>query len=540
MANGCSDRAIAPSIQQNAGSDKRGQALPGTSQSTTNEPHPPGDGPSPRTAGKADVAVTIGTTVALLALSVALFGADSSAGANQIALVIGAVIATAVGIKNGHSWNSIERNIVDGIATALPAILILFSVGSLIGIWMLSGTVPTMIYYGLLLLNPSVFYPAACLLCAIVALSIGSSWTVAGTVGVALIGVAAALGLSVEVTAGAVISGAYFGDKMSPLSDTTNLAPAVTGIDIFTHIRHMVWTTAPGFLIALAIFAVMGSFQPAAGAASGLDQTLALLEVHFDIGLMMLLPVALVVYLAARKVPAVAAILAGVAAGIVIALLFQRPVILELSGHPEAVAGAAFLEGIWLVLFDGYTGVTGDENLDSLLSRGGMSSMLHTVWLIITAMCFGSAMEKAGVLERLVRGLVAMAKSVGGLIATTLATCFSINALAADQYMSIVITGRMFRDEYRARGLHPKNLTRVLEDAGTITSPLVPWNTCGAYMAAALGVPTLAYLPFCFFNLVTPFVSALYGYTGFKIEPAAEDSWNELPARQTTPASVRP
>lgn len=507
--------------------------MPGTEV----EPQPPEAGPpQPRTASKADVFVTIGVTVALLALSVALFGADSSAGANQIALVVGAVIATAVGIKNGHSWNSIERNIVDGIATALPAILILFSVGSLIGIWMLSGTVPTMIYYGLLLLNPSVFYPAACLLCAVVALSIGSSWTVAGTVGVALIGVAAALGLSIEVTAGAVISGAYFGDKMSPLSDTTNLAPAVTGIDIFTHIRHMVWTTAPGFLIALTAFALLGVFQPAGSAPSGLDQTLALLDRHFEIGLVMLLPVALVVYLAARKVPAVAAILAGVAAGILIALLFQRPVILELSDRPLAVA--AYFQGVWLVLFDGYSAVTGDDNLDSLLSRGGMSSMLTTVWLIITAMCFGSAMEKAGVLERLVRGLVAMARSVGGLIATTLATCFSVNALAADQYMSIVITGRMFRDEYRKRGLHPKNLSRVLEDSGTITSPLVPWNTCGAYMAAALGVPTLAYLPFCFFNLITPFVSALYGYTGFKIAPADDDSWSELPPRATAPASL--
>jgi NhaC family Na+:H+ antiporter len=184
-------------------------------------------------------------------------------------------------------------------------------------------------------------------------------------------------------------------------------------------------------------------------------------------------------------------------------------------------------KGVWRVLFDGYTASTGAERLDALLSRGGMSSMLNTVWLIITAMCFGSAMEKAGVLQRLVQALVAFTRSVGGLVATTVATCFGVNTLAADQYMSIVITGRMFRDEYKARGLHPKNLSRVLEDSGTITSPLVPWNTCGAYMAAALGVPTLAYLPFCFFNLVNPFVSILYGYTGFKMEPADEAAWEE-------------
>ncbi len=471
----------------------------------------------------------------------ALFGSDSSSGANQIALVIGAVIATAVGIRNGHRWVDIERNIVGGIATALPAILILFSVGSLIGVWMLSGTVPTMIYYGLLLLDPSVFFPATCLLCAIVSLAIGSSWTVAGTVGVALIGVAGALGLSLPIAAGAVVSGAYFGDKMSPLSDTTNLAPAVTGIDIFTHIRHMVWTTAPSFLFALAAFAVVGWFQPAEQAAGGLGATLDLLQQDFRIGPLMLLPVVLVVYLAARQVPAVASILAGVALGAVMALLFQRPLILGLAGgqgSPANEGAAALVKGVWQVLFAGYSAHTGNANLDSLLSRGGMSSMLNTVWLIITAMSFGSAMEKAGVLERLVRALLTFARGTGGLIATTVATCIGVNALAADQYMSIVITGRMYRDEYQARGLHPKNLSRVLEDSGTITSPLVPWNTCGAYMAAALGVPTFAYLPFCFFNLVNPFVSVAYGYGNIKIERLAtadEDVTEQGMARGARP-----
>jgi NhaC family Na+:H+ antiporter len=231
--------------------------------------------------------------------------------------------------------------------------------------------------------------------------------------------------------------------------------------------------------------------------------------------------VLLVVVLAARRVPAVASILAGTGLGILMALLFQRPVILQFAGAAGSTA-TELLKGVWTVLFDGYSASTGNENLDSLLSRGGMSSMLNTVWLIISAMCFGSAMEKAGVLQRVVQGLVAFARSVGGLITTTVATCFGVNALAADQYMSIVITGRMFREEYRRRGLHAKNLSRVLEDSGTITSPLIPWNTCGAYMAAALGVPTIAYLPFCFFNLINPFVSIAYGYTGFSIEPADE------------------
>ncbi len=476
-----------------------------------------------RPATGLDVVITIGLTVALLALSVLIFGADSSGGANQIALVIGAIVATIIGIKNGHSWKVIEENIVAGISTALPAIMILFSVGSLIGTWMLSGTVPTMIYYGLLLLDPAVFYPACCLLCAITALSIGSSWTVAGTLGIGLIGVAAGMGLSVEITAGAIISGAYFGDKMSPLSDTTNLAPAVTGIDIFTHIRHMTWTTVPSFLAALIGFVIVGLNVEPEGGDGGLDATLAALTENFEINVLVLLPVVVVVTMAAKKLPAIASIMAGVLAGIVIALIFQRPAIAAFTEDTTLSPALAIAKSLWTVLFNGYSASTGNDNLDSLLSRGGMSSMLTTVWLILTALCFGAAMEKAGILERLVHGLVKTAKSVGALIATTLGTSFGVNVLAADQYIAIVLPGRMFKDAYAERGLHPKNLSRTLEDAGTITSPLIPWNTCGAYMAATLGVPTLAYLPFCFFNLINPFVAMAYGYTGFTIEPADEE-----------------
>ena len=469
-----------------------------------------------REASVADALIGIGGTLALLTASVALFGSDSSAGANQIALVCGAAIAAGIGIKNGHRWKAIEQSIVDGIGTAMPAVLILLSVGSLIGAWMISGTVPTLIYYGLLVLDPGLFYAACCLLCAITALAIGSSWTVAGTLGIALVGIAAALGQSVEITAGAIISGAYFGDKMSPLSDTTNLAPAVTGIDIFTHIRHMTWTTAPSLAAALAIFLFIGGSADA-DQADDLDATLALLQAQFNISALHLLPVALVIGLAVRKTPAVATILAGALAGVLFALAFQRPAILAMA---DGSGIGAIARTLWTVLFDGYAASTGDANLDSLLSRGGMSSMLTTVWLVIAAMTFGAALERAGVLRVLLRGLVKLGRSAGSLIAASGGTCFGINVLAADQFMSIVLTGRMFRDEYLRRGLHEKNLARVVEDTGTITSPLVPWNTCGAYMAATLGVPTLAYLPFCFFNLINPLVSMAYGATGFKIEPA--------------------
>ncbi|MFW6092552.1 MAG: Na+/H+ antiporter NhaC [Pseudomonadota bacterium] len=475
-----------------------------------------------RPASVADALLIIGSTVTLLALSVALFGSDASGGANQIALVIGAVIAALVALKNGHGWEAVERNIVAGIAVAMPAILILFAVGALIGAWMISGTVPTMIYYGLLLLEPALFFPAACLLCAVVALAIGSSWTVAGTVGVALIGVAGALDLSLAITAGAVISGAYFGDKMSPLSDTTNLAPAVTGTDLFSHIGHMAWTTAPAFVVALAAFALASWIQPAGTQTVALAETLARLDSEFRIGPLMLLPVALVIYLAARRTPAVAVILAGTGLAAVMALLFQQPVLRAFAESPERHAAITFVKGIWEVLFDGYRASTGDSDLDALLSRGGMSSMLTTVWLIIAAMSFGSAAERAGVLDRVLRGLLGLARGTGGLVSATLGTGVGINALASDQYMSIVLTGRMFGPEYRARGLDPKNLSRALEDSATITSPLVPWNTCGAYMAAALGVPTLAYLPFCFFNLLTPLVSAAFGFTGFTMTPTPQ------------------
>ena len=299
-----------------------------------------------RPASAFDVLITIGLTVALLALSVVMFGSDSSYGANQIALIIGAIAATMVGINNGHTYKAIEENIVDGIATALPAILILFSVGSLIGTWMLSGTVPTMIYYGLLLLDPSVFYPATCLLCAITALSIGSSWTVAGTLGIGLIGVAAGMDLSLPITAGAIISGAYFGDKMSPLSDTTNLAPAITGIDLFTHIRHMVWTTAPSFLIALIAFTIAGLFDTPPPSADSLGATLTTLQAEFVINPLMLLPVLVVVYMATRKYPAVASILAGVAVGLVLAVGFQREVIYRLIGDSALSPAMAMLKAV--------------------------------------------------------------------------------------------------------------------------------------------------------------------------------------------------
>jgi NhaC family Na+:H+ antiporter len=406
---------------------------------------------------------------------------------------------------------------VAGISTAMIAILILLSVGALIGTWLMAGTVPSLIYYGMQILSPQWFYAAACLICAIAALATGSSWTVAGTLGVALIGVSMGLGLSPAVAAGAIIGGAYFGDKMSPLSDTTNLAPAVVETDIFSHIRHMAWTTGPSFTIALFLFAIVGLGTDAQSDSAALKALMATLSQNFNISVIALLPLAVVLYMAYKKIPPLPTILFGALLGGVMAVILQPEGVLRFADSPELSRGIALTKGVWLALSDGYVSTTGVAEVDELLTRGGMSSMLVTIWLIVTALAFGAVLEHTGMLQRLIDGALSRAKSTGSLITTVVCSCIGINIVAADQYIAIVLPGKMYRAEFARRNLDPKNLSRVIEDSGTLTSPLVPWNTCGAYMAATLGVATLAYLPFAFFNLINPVVSIIYGFTGFTI-----------------------
>jgi NhaC family Na+:H+ antiporter len=462
--------------------------------------------------------------ICLLAVSVFLFGDNSSYGPNQISLMLSAGVAGVVGLFLGQTWDEIEGAIVDGISLALKACLILLTVGSLIGSWMLAGTAPSIIYFGLGILDPGWFYPATLLICAVVAISIGSSWTTAGTVGLALVGIAQIMGLSMPVTAGAVISGAYFGDKMSPLSDTTNLAPAMVGTDLFVHIRHMAWTTAPSFIIALILFTVMGLNTDTKGASlEEIETARMLLEDNYYVGLPTVLPLILLLILAARKVSAFPSIAIGALAGCVVALIWQ-PDLVRTFGDPDGNLNpwASSARAMFMALADGFQIETGDTALDQLLSRGGMSSMLNTIWLIMSAMCFGGAMEQTGLLQRLVESLLKGVRGTGSLIATTVATSIGMNIIAADQYMAIVLPGRMYRLEFARRGLAPQNLSRTLEDAGTMTSALVPWNTCGAFMAATLGVPTLSYLPYAFVNLLNPVIAIIYGITNFKIVPLAE------------------
>lgn len=464
--------------------------------------------------------------IGLLSSAVALFGDGASSGANPIALVLAAGVGILIGTAHGYAWRDIEKGIVHGISLALGAVLILLTVGSLIGSWILSGTVPTMIYYGLMLLSPSIFLPSACLLCCFVSLATGSSWTTAGTVGVALIGIAMAQGINPGLAAGAVISGAYFGDKMSPLSDTTNLAPAVAGTELFTHIRHMVWTTTPSLVLAVILYVVMGLTVTPPQDTAQVQAIMDALAGTFVVGPHLLIPVAIVLALVVGRMPAFPALLIGSLVGCLFAVVFQPQVVTAYAASPDLPAWAALVKGAWMSLFDGFKLESPNAALNDLLSRGGMANMLNTVWLILMAMTFGAVMEATGMLQQIAAGILSMVRGTGSLITATLVTTFGMNIVASDQYMAIVLPGRMFRAEYARRGLHPKNLSRALEDAGTMTSPLVPWNTCGAFMATTLGVATFAYAPYAFFNLINPLISAIYGFTGFTIEklPPSEHS----------------
>ncbi|OCQ22974.1 Na+/H+ antiporter NhaC [Pseudoalteromonas luteoviolacea] len=470
----------------------------------------------PKAASSWDAFIPIIVLVSLLGAAVYLYGDNSSSGPNQIALLFATFTAALIGLKNGFTWKTLEEAMIKGITISLGAILILLMVGALIGTWLLSGTVPTLIYYGLQIINPTWFYAASCLICGIVAMSIGSSWTTAATIGVALLGVANGLGLDPVVTAGAVISGAYFGDKLSPLSETTNLAPAVAGSDLFDHIQHMLWTTVPSFVIALIIFIVMGFNADVASDAGKIDAISAILQDNFNINILMLVPLVILLALAIKKMPAFPAISIGAVVGAVWALLFQGDLIAsQLDASQGQLVGQFKL--IWATFFDGFSVQTGDAKMDDLLSGGGMSSMLTTTWLIMTALMFGAIMEKTGLLEVFVRSILKIAKSTGSLIASTIATCFGTNLVAADQYIAIVVPGRMFKEEYKKRGLQSVNLSRTLEDGGTITSPLIPWNTCGAYMQSVLLINPLDYAVYAFFNLINPLLAIVYGYLGVKV-----------------------
>ena len=456
--------------------------------------------------------------VFLLFSAVQLFGADASYGPNQVALLIASAAAGLVGMYRGLTWTEVQESMVAGIKVGLGPILILLAVGGLIGSWMIAGTVPAMIYYGVSILNPSIFFAAAAIICALASISIGSSWSVAGTLGIGLIGIADSYGLSPAVAAGAIISGAYFGDKLSPLSDTTNLAAACTSVDLFEHIRHMLWTTVPAFCIALLFFSLIPS--GAATAPEQIAELKAAISKEFNVGVGVLTPLAVMIGLIWKRVPAYPAIMLAALSGILTALALQVDVVRKFALMVNPETTIPVVEGLWRTLFAGFEGTTTNEELNRLISKGGIASMLNTVWLIVSALAFGGVLERTGILQQILDGVLKLVKSTGDLVAATVTGGFITNILAADQFLAIALPGRLFSSTYDDRGLSRENLSRTLEDSATMTSALIPWNTCGAYMAATLGVVTFDYAPYAIFNFACPLIAIGFGYLSFKQKPA--------------------
>lgn len=472
--------------------------------------------------------------IAALAVNViGIYGDAALAGTNQLILLLAAALAAGLGMAQGVSFKDVLAGIERSVASTTGAILILLLIGALAGSWMISGIVPAMIYYGLMFLRPEIFLPATALICALVSLATGSSWSTTATVGIALVGIGQALGVSEAWVAGSVISGAYFGDKLSPLSDTTNLAPAMAGTDLFTHIRYMLYTTVPSFSIALLLFAGLSWWYSASGELTDVAPLQKELAQRFNLTPWLFAVPGLVIFLIVRKVPALPAILAGTLAGALCALIFQRELLLELSGVDALSAGVVYRQIMDALTVDIHIPST-HPVLRDLLRSGGMGGMLGTVWLILAAMSFGGAMEATGFLRSISRALLRMARGTASLIATTAGTCMVINISASDQYLAIVIPGRMYADAYRQRGLAPENLSRTLEDSGTVTSVLVPWNTCGAYQSSVLNVSTLSYLPFAFFNLLSPLMTLILAYFNIRIRKLKNGREGEAPATSAT------
>jgi len=541
----------------------------------------------------------IAVLIGLLSVNVIMFGEDSSYGPNQIALLMAAATAVIAGRFVKVPFKQMMHGVNRAIGSALTAMLILLLIGSLAGTWMMSGIVPAMIYYGLDVLNPKIFLFASAVVCAIVSVATGSSWSTVATVGIALLGIGSALGVSEALAAGAIISGAYFGDKISPLSDTTNLAAAVAGTDLITHIKYMLLTTVPSFTIALVIFLAIGFGGDSSGLASDTAALKQEVASHYDTlsPILFVVPV-VVLAMVIMKIDALTALFVGAVLGGLFAIAFQPKMITVIAGLKEVPVeasestegtsagdaeaktrppsylkrsyvafinsmalktkrfsddeSAAFtaqldaarlesarrqfdnpdltseeLKELKVPLKETFPGLQAKVSAAKLLQGKGMEGMLNTIWLILTAMCFGGVMEACGFLKRITDPLVGLAQSNGSLVATTSGTCLFVNATAADQYLAIVVPGQMFRETFEERELAPQNLSRTLEDSGTVTSVLIPWNTCGAAQSSVLGVSTLAYAPFCFFNLISPLMTMFVGFVGFKIaklDPESEES----------------
>lgn len=460
--------------------------------------------------------------IGLLITNIVIFKDEATSGPNQTALLLTAFAASLIGIFiQKVKFSEIEEAIVASISSSISAINILIIVGALIGTWILSGTVPAMIYYGLKLISPTIFLPTACIICCITSLATGSSWSTTGTIGIALLGIGNALGLPSGLVAGAIVSGAYFGDKMSPLSDTTNLAAAMGGTDLFKHIKFMTITTGPAILIAIILYTGFGLFYSSQTLdTNAIDQITSTLSQNFNISPFLFFPPFIVLLLIRKKVSALPAISLGVLAGALTAVLFQGELI-------ERIAQGADLKSYYTTLikvsFSGFEIETSNKTIDSLLNRGGMKGMLSTVWLILSAMILGGALEANHMLKTIATSILKLVRGAGSLVGATLASCLFLNATASDQYLAIVVSGKMFKSAYDDHGLEPENLSRALEDSGTVTSPLIPWNSCGAYESGVLGVSTLTYAPYAFFNYLSPIIALFFASMKISIRLKANE-----------------
>ncbi len=479
-----------------------------------------------RNANLLQALIPIIVLIFLLALNVFYFGDATLDGANQFALLLAAAVAVIIAVRLGRKWNDIQDSIVNSISSAMPSILILLMIGALAGTWMLSGVVPTLIYYGLKIFNPGIFLFASVIITGIVSLATGSSWSTVATIGIALIGIGRTLGISDGIVAGAVISGAYFGDKMSPLSDTTNLAPAMAGTDLFTHIRYMMITTTPAMILTLVIFLIIGFTYNFDSGVQDIDSVLMALDERFTITPWLLLVPALLLFVIIKKVPPLPSLLFGSLMGAVFAIIFQPELVREIGTRldPQGISSFRLMYISLMQSIFGHISITTDSSMvNELLSTDGMEGMLNTIWLILSAMVFGGSMESAGLLKKITHSIIKLANSTGSLVATTIGTSVFFNITASDQYIAIVVPGRMFASTYKERGLKPEVLSRTLEDGGTLTSVLVPWNTCGATQSRVLGVPTLEYIPFAFFNMLSPLFSILFASINYKIRRLSDD-----------------
>jgi NhaC family Na+:H+ antiporter len=458
--------------------------------------------------------------VGMLAYNVFVYGDDALSGSNQFILLMGAAVAAIVGFFNKVSYENMIEEVSNNLKSTTGAILILLFVGALAGTWLISGVIPTMIYYGLKILNPTIFLPATVVISSVISIATGSSWTTSATVGIALIGIGGALGIELGMVAGAVLSGAYFGDKMSPLSDTTNLAPAMAGTDLFTHIRYMTLTTVPTIIITLLVFIILGFTINTKGNADT-SAILNSIEESFHISLWLFVVPATVIFLIIRKTQPLIALLIGTLLGAVFALIFQPDIVQNITNSSSLNFRTAY-QGVINAMTVETKIETSNEVLNDLFSSGGMSGMLGTIWLIICAMVFGGVMDAIGALSRISSALLKLADSVFGLFASTVVSCLALNVTASDQYLAIVVPGKMFSEAYKKKGLAPENLSRTLEDSGTVTSVLVPWNTCGAYQSGVLGVSVSDYFVYAIFNYLSPFMTLLFAAFHIKIKQLNE------------------